>query len=535
MKQKAQLGAASATMKRKRGANGGNESVRMHESAVAGCTSDADAAHSARIVTSLLEWYDLHHRDLPWRRNPYSRKASKAGAKGDGSAAITGDDGGDDEDQRFAYAVWVSETMLQQTQVARVKEYFSRWMARWPTLQSLATTASEDDVNEMWAGLGYYRRGRLLLRGAQLVCSSEEYAGKIPREPAALKGIPGIGEYTAAAIASIAFRVPVAAMDTNLNRVISRMKGIGVFTDGNQTDEDGEAPAKSNSDAGTSAGEMGSAMMQCCEEATHRPGCLNQALMELGARICQARAADCEGCPVRGHCRAHAAERAARDEFGAVNTAGEAYAGMTVLDIPAPKEKKKRREEHFHSFVIVVLDPKTKPFISGKSSVLLTKRGGSESSSQADPGNTGGDTKRETGGLLAGMWEFPSVTTSSDGLEEDNKSTIVTSIAEHLSRSYGITLRGGGGGSPSSGSAGGESVNEDAHFLRVVNVKELGRVKHVFTHMTWHVKSHLVVVDDVGNHSSRSPDASIGWVRCTAFKPASYTSLVRKIWKLVRK
>ena len=477
----------------------------------------ADDAHSADVVRCLLEWYDLHHRDLPWRRNPYSRKGEPrvgAGAP-DAAAAADGDADADAEDQRFAYAVWVSETMLQQTQVARVREYFGRWMARWPTLESLATTATEEDVNEMWAGLGYYRRGRLLLQGAKLVCSSEEFAGSIPREPAALRSIPGIGEYTAAAIASIAFRAPVAAMDTNLTRVISRLKGVGL---------------RAGAGAAGSAADGGAAMMRCCEEAARRPGCLNQAMMELGARVCQARSADCAACPVGGLCRARAAELAAREAFGGPG----AYAGMTVLDVPPHKEKKQRKEEFYTSAVIVILDPKTKPFISGRSRVLLTRRAGAEPPESPSPSPAGGGGA--SAGLLAGMWEFPSSRAGGAGAA-DSKAAVVASIAEHLEGAYGIRLRRDGDGSPSSsgGVSGADADGGGAH-LRVVSVRELGALKHTFTHRTWHVKAHLIVVDDVGDHASQASSSSdVDWVRCAALKPASYTSLVRKIWKLAQK
>ena len=123
----------------------------------------------------------------------------------------------------------------------------------------------------MWAGLGYYRRGRLLLQGAQLVQSSPDYSGVIPSDREKLRSIPGIGEYTSAAIASIGFGKPVAAMDANLVRVLTRIKGIHSNTESHRANEEGEA------------------LITCCEEAKLRPGCLNQALMELGARVCQAK------------------------------------------------------------------------------------------------------------------------------------------------------------------------------------------------------------------------------------------------------
>ena len=163
---------------------------------------------AARAREDLLRWYDAKHRTLPWRAPPSETQAELARAAASTPAA----------DER-AYAVWVSEVMLQQTQVERVKEYYTRWMARWPTVSALAD-ASEDDVQKAWAGLGYYRRSRFLHNGARHVAS--DLQGRLPRTAAELRAIPGIGEYTAGAIASIAFGQAVPAVDANVVRVVSR-------------------------------------------------------------------------------------------------------------------------------------------------------------------------------------------------------------------------------------------------------------------------------------------------------------------------
>ncbi|KAL6516423.1 hypothetical protein OROGR_019728 [Orobanche gracilis] len=183
-----------------------------------------------KIRVSLLKWYDENQRDLPWRR-----------------ISNASNDVGIEERDRRAYAVWVSEVMLQQTRVQTVVDYFNRWMAKWPTINHLAQ-ASIEEVNEMWAGLGYYRRARFLLevkngtylqqsdsqsgpqkaelrtyKGAQMLV---ENGGKFPKTVSSLHSVKGIGSYTAGAIASIAFEEAVPVVDGNVVRVITRLKSI---------------------------------------------------------------------------------------------------------------------------------------------------------------------------------------------------------------------------------------------------------------------------------------------------------------------
>src|SRR5277367_1491704 len=143
---------------------------------------------------ALLAWYDLHKRDLHWRRT------------------------------RDPYAIWVSEIMLQQTRVAAVLTHYANWMARFPTVEALAA-AREDEVLAAWSGLGYYRRARFLHRGAKAVVA--EYNLSMPRSAAELRKLPGIGAYTSAAIASIAFGEAAAVVDGNVERVLLRQSGNG--------------------------------------------------------------------------------------------------------------------------------------------------------------------------------------------------------------------------------------------------------------------------------------------------------------------
>lgn len=202
----------------------------------------------------LLPWYDRFHRELPWRgvQDPY--------------------------------AIWVSETMLQQTRVETVRSYFPRFMARFPSLAALAQAPLED-VLKCWEGLGYYRRAQNLHRGAQQVMDA--YGGRLPADPAALRRITGIGPYTAGAIASIAFGIPCPAVDGNVIRVVSRVAGIR---------EDVAVPSVARQIAATAASWI----------PAQRPGDFNQALMDLGASHCCPGTPDCARCPLASLCNAYA-------------------------------------------------------------------------------------------------------------------------------------------------------------------------------------------------------------------------------------
>lgn len=208
---------------------------------------------TAVLRGALLAWYDAHHRDLPWR--------AAAGEVPD------------------PYHVWVSEVMLQQTRVETVRGRYADWLERFPTLESLAE-AEPDEVMKAWEGLGYYSRARNLHRAVREVAA--DYGGVVPDDPAAFRSLPGVGRYTAGAVASIAFGREEPVVDGNVRRVVAR------WTD---TAEPAEA-------------ELWPLASQLVEG--ERPGDLNQALMELGAVVCTPRSPRCADCPVREHCLAFA-------------------------------------------------------------------------------------------------------------------------------------------------------------------------------------------------------------------------------------
>jgi len=201
------------------------------------------------VTRALLSWYADNARDLPWRR------------------------------QVTPYSCWVAEIMLQQTRVTTVLPYYQRFMARFPTVGALAS-ASEEEVLYSWAGLGYYRRARLLHRAAEMA----QRQG-FPKDLQGLRGLPGVGAYTAAAIASIAYGQDVAAVDGNLRRVVARLLALP-----------GD-PAR-----GEGARTVAEALASMLPSG--RAGEFNQALMDLGATICSPRRPSCGSCPLQGHCAA---------------------------------------------------------------------------------------------------------------------------------------------------------------------------------------------------------------------------------------
>jgi len=199
----------------------------------------------------LLAWYDAGHRDLPWRHT------------------------------RDAYRIWISEIMLQQTRAETVVSYYDRFLARYPTVYDLAES-SEEELLKGWEGLGYYSRARSLQKAAKIIVS--EYGGSLPADVSALRSLPGIGDYTAGAIASIAFNIPAAAVDGNVERVICRHEAI----------ED---------TVGTPAVRRMIAEKTQALVPKDRPGAFANAMMELGATVCTPKNPACLLCPVRESCK----------------------------------------------------------------------------------------------------------------------------------------------------------------------------------------------------------------------------------------
>lgn len=310
------------------------------------------------IVTEpLLKWYDKGRRILPWREDA------------------------------TPYHVWVSEIMLQQTRVEAVKPYYDRFMAALPDIARLAQ-AKEEELLKLWEGLGYYNRVRNLKKAAQIIM--EEYSGVMPEEYAELIKLPGIGSYTAGAVSSIAYGVRVPAVDGNVLRVLSRLRG---------DERDITKPQ-------VRAAIEEELRMTMPKE---RAGDFNQALMELGAVVCISTGAPhCKECPWKGECAAH---RQGRE-----------------LDFPCKTPKKPR-----------MIEKKTVLVIKDESKAALKKR--------------------PDRGLLAGMYEFPS-------------------LEGHLtSRQVLKYLKEKG--------------------LSVLKIEPLDSSRHIFTHKEWHMIGYAVKVDEL--------------------------------------
>ncbi len=265
---------------------------------------------------TLLRWYDQNRRDLPWRRN------------------------------RDPYPVWVSEIMLQQTRVAAVLDHYARFLRRFPTVKSLSA-ARESSVLAMWSGLGYYHRARRMHRAAKLI--ARERRGKFPRTAEDWSALPGIGRYTAAAIASISFGEAVAVVDGNVERVLQRLHGWKRRTLVRRNHATKKAAlATAEAQDRESAWQQADILLD-----REQPGDFNQAMMELGATICTPRAPQCALCPLNAFCKSRGAER------------------------PLPQAARKRKSI---SCALARRD----------SSVLLVRRPADAS-------------------LMAGMWELPSL------------------------------------------------------------------------------------------------------------------------------
>jgi A/G-specific adenine glycosylase len=213
-----------------------------------------DPETRAEFARRLLAWFAAAARDLPWRRN------------------------------RDPYRVWLAEVMLQQTQVDKVVPYYERFLARFPTVAVLVEAPLEE-VLKLWEGLGYYARARNLHAAARWVVA--EHGGQIPDTFETLLALPGVGRYTAGAVASIAFGRDVPAVDGNVRRVLARIFAI-------------------REDVGRSATQLGMEALATSLLPPGQAGAFNEALMELGATVCTPRAPECDRCPLRALCRARA-------------------------------------------------------------------------------------------------------------------------------------------------------------------------------------------------------------------------------------
>ncbi|NXP47947.1 MUTYH glycosylase, partial [Heliornis fulica] len=402
----------------------------------------SDPTETETLRRNLLAWYDKGRRDLPWR-----------------TLAATEPDA-----DRRGYAVWVSELMLQQTQVSTVIDYYNRWMQKWPTLQALAQ-ASLEEVNELWAGLGYYSRGKRLQEAARKVVS--ELAGRMPRTAEDLqKLLPGVGRYTAGAIASISFGQATGVVDGNVVRVLCRLRCIGA---------DSSSPAVIDR-----LWDMANALVD-----RSRPGDFNQALMELGATVCTPKAPLCGECPVKQHCQARRRKLFVKPT--PVPDVEDCGAGGCALCPPAT--------EPWDSSLGVTNFPrkaaKKQPRVARTATCVLERRGCHGAPEYLI-------VQRPSSGLLAGLWEFPSLPLA-QGLQEEKQREV---LADHLRAWTGWPVVAGG--------------------LRLI-----GEVVHIFSHIhQTYVVYSLSLDGDVTLDSALSPSR---WVTEEEFHASAVSTAMKKV------
>lgn len=390
-----------------------------------------------RIRASLLRWYDENHRVLPWR-------------------TASSDHQKNNEEER-AYAVWVSEVMLQQTRVPTVVAYYSRWMARWPTLHHLAA-ASQEEVNEMWAGLGYYRRARFLLEGAKSIVRQ----GKFPRTAGALRGVKGIGEYTAGAIASIAFDEVVPVVDGNVARVISRLKAISA-----------------NPKEAATVKSFWKLAGQLVDPS--RPGDFNQAIMELGATLCSATNPVCSTCPISDQCRAFSLSRNSET--------------VKVTDYPTKVAKAKQRHDFAAVCVVQIAESLDQEDGNKKHAFLLVKR--------------------PEEGLLAGLWEFPSILLDEERMDMGTRRK---AMDKYLKKLFNVDV---------------------ARNCNVILREDIGEYVHVFSHIRLQMYIELLILTMKGGLKLLGNDEdhrTVTWkcVDASSIGSMGLTSGVRKVYNMIQ-
>ncbi|KAM4722941.1 adenine DNA glycosylase [Rhinophrynus dorsalis] len=416
---------------------------------------------------SLLAWYDRCKRDLPWR-----------------TLAST-----ESDLDRRAYSVWVSEVMLQQTQVATVMDYYNKWMKTWPTLQDLAQ-ASLEEVNEKWSGLGYYSRGRRLHEGAQKVVL--ELGGQMPRSAGELqKLLPGVGRYTAGAVASISYGQVTGVVDGNVIRVLCRLRCIGA---------DSSTPAVTDR-----LWDIANSLVD-----PDRPGDFNQAMMELGATVCTPKKPLCTECPLQGQCRAYKKVKA--ELASATKTLLKSRTEPKAEDIGDIEECDLARgtctlciphSDTWESSLGVANFPRKsakKPSRVEHTMICVWERCGEQREAEYLI------VQRPSSGLLAGMWEFPSMLLDKELTVKDREH----SLCRHLQELTG-------------------------HKVLKKELQYAGEVVHIFSHihqtyLVYFLSSSLTESSSIKEEATEHPASR--WVTKKQFMDSAVPTAMKKIMKL---
>ncbi|CEG36348.1 a g-specific adenine glycosylase [Plasmopara halstedii] len=482
------------------------------------------------IRTELLTWYDTHRRKLPWRGDlpPYLTTATHTSLKKEEQATlvqkkidaflkkeVTHVSMGKEDvtDSRIElkrvspYETWVSEVMLQQTRVDTVVQYFLRWIDKFPTIAALAF-ASEEDVNALWAGLGYYRRARMLHAGAKFVV--EKYGGELPSTVEKLREIPGIGPYTAGAIASIAFGNREPLVDGNVIRILARMRAVGADPKNRHLIDFSWKAAKQ--------------LVSECDS----PGSLNQALMELGATMCTIQNPQCSSCPVKSICLAYAEtnsdKRKVQDfpndsiatssdicaicDYTRVTEWDKTHAEVTKYPLKA-KKNESRNEVIAVAVVSAPLDLPRDETLTGRKRKVTT----SAEVSSAPSSWRYLMSKRPEGGLLGGQWEFLHNKVG-DGDKIPSFSKRKAFMDARLNETFGkIALT--------------TSANS------IIKRSDLGKLTHVFSHIKHHMGVEHVHFESQPELLEAAKSPKLRWMTVAEMKQQGITTGVKKILKLV--
>ncbi|PPR02215.1 hypothetical protein CVT26_012107 [Gymnopilus dilepis] len=400
-------------------------------------------AKSTHVISSpqamrsaLLDWYETVRdiRGMPWRR-PYDPHL------------------GPEERAQRAYEVWVSEIMLQQTQVTTVIPYYNRWMERFPTIRDLAE-ATIDEVNKLWKGLGYYSRASRLLAGAQKAVN--EYNGRLPDNAKDMEAnIPGIGRYSAGAICSIAYGEKAPVLDGNVHRLLSRFIALHAPPKSKQTLDVLWAAASALVDiedtSPITGGNHGAQMVQ-------HPGDINQALIELGSTVCKVRQPDCDKCPLQTWCSAYQHSKGvdARPSDTPIDIEDVCHlcepisSPISVSSYPMKADRKKAREE---LDIVHVVEWRANGSSTDRYFLM---------------------TRRPEQGLLAGLYDFPTSV------------AVPTAITRHdqelLSSAVLSKLLSGFLSAPTAQELP-ESEHEISEKPEIIKIHPVGDVLHIFSHI----------------------------------------------------
>ncbi|WWC89496.1 A/G-specific adenine glycosylase [Kwoniella dendrophila CBS 6074] len=387
-----------------------------------------DVEKIAEVQEDLLSWFEdcREKRGMPWRK------------KYDPNLTM-------EEKGQRAYEIWVSEVMLQQTQVATVIAYWKRWIEKWPTIADLAK-ADVEEVNAMWRGLGYYRRARSLLAGAKTVMSKSKYKGRLPDDPVILeKEIDGVGRYTAGAICSMAYGVRTPIVDGNIHRLFTRLLAL-------------HAPQT----APTTIKFLWSSAEQLIgtlpTDANRKgiAGDWNQALMELGSQVCKPTSPDCQICPIKSSCKAYS-------EIS--KSPPEPTTSSCPLCSPIPSSSNSSKS-HIPNVTIFPMKKEKKASRDEEESVLVVEWKGEN-----------GDRKwlmikRPEKGLLAGLFEPPTTPTSSSSTTtKDWLQDSLTALQDYI------------------------TIPSDLDQLKEIGEYQfISSIPHIFSHinMTYHIH-HLII------------------------------------------